>query len=375
MLHILWIIIKIILILIGILLGLALLMILLVLFCPFRYHATVEKYDDDLKKAKVKLSASWLFHGLWFRLQYGDGDFATKINVFGLPIHKILENKKNKNENKDVSDENYFDDIEEDYDDDIAEDLLEVSDGITNKKTGDSIVQKKPDNINRIKNVNDVTHNIEETDRRHLYEEESDQNSNGMILMGNEDITKNEDIKEDENSSENEEVISILQKIRNILDTISGKLKEVGQSGSMAEMFAEKINTAKEKVDGIIQKINWWKNFLTHPKVKSTWICVKNALMRILKHLIPTRLYGNVIMGWEDPSITGKVLALLGITMPFHKNCVKVTPLFDGKNVLTGNIQIKGRIYAAVILFHALKVLINKDVRYTFKYWKNKEES
>lgn len=436
MLHILWMVIKFILILLGIVLGLLLLAILLVLFCPVRYYAAAEKLEDDFKKTKFNVSVSWLFHGVWVRLQYQEGKLGTKINLLGIPIHKILEWKKAKESGESKSGADVTgNDADSGLEDEIksievdTDSLLENSGdnvteaGLEDNKQLEEDLEDQPDDL-EIQLEAQLEKAIEEFDEElnpkeevvqaeeTLQAEESlqveetwqnEESSEDEITLQEESVVESKtssvneceieevskaeeridtdeaevlDEKEDSDSdSQQDSAVGFLTKIRNILDGIAEKLRSIGKSGSPAEKVAAKIQKIKDKVQDILDKINWWKTFLTHPKVKAAVSCVKKAVIKLLKHIMPTRLYGNITIGSEDPATTGTILALLGITMPFHKNCIEVTPLFDGENVLTGKVQLKGRIYVFVLLFQALKVIINKNVRYTIKYWKNKEEA
>ena len=71
--------------------------------------------------------------------------------------------------------------------------------------------------------------------------------------------------------------------------------------------------------------------------------------------------------------MTGAVLAVLGMTMPFHKNLIEISPVFNGSNVLEGNVQLKGRIYGIVLLKTAVDIYFNKNVKYVISRWKHKE--
>lgn len=374
MLHILWMIIKFLLILIGIILGLVLLAVLLILFCPFRYHVSAEKADQDFKKTKLYISASWLFHGVWVRLFYQQGKMNTGIYLFGIPIHKFFEKKKS-GEKKKEERKRFSENIlkEEEFEEEKEE--LELSNESEEEISEECLdKEKKLELSNEIEEICEDKLDIEEKDILELSDEMNETNEKVSVEMM--DNSREENMEEESLEEESQKkTVQILEKIRNILTGVSGKLKSVGKPGSAAEKIANKLNSVKEKINKILDKINWWKNFLKHPKVKDTIKCTKNALIRMLKHIIPTRLYGDVIFGSTDPAITGAVLAMLGMTMPFHKNCVNVTPIFEEKNVLTGNIQLKGRIYIIVLLFQVLKVVINKNLWYTIKYWKNKEES
>ena len=75
-----------------------------------------------------------------------------------------------------------------------------------------------------------------------------------------------------------------------------------------------------------------------------------------------------------DPSVTGSVLAVLGMTIPLHKNCISVTPVFEDKNILEGNISMKGRIYGVFLIKTALELYFNKNIKYVIRRWKHKHK-
>ena len=81
---------------------------------------------------------------------------------------------------------------------------------------------------------------------------------------------------------------------------------------------------------------------------------------KLIHHVLPTRITGKITFGSEDPAVTGTVLALLGMTIPFHKNKIMVNPLFDGENILEGEIFLKGRIYGVVLIKIAIELYFNK---------------
>lgn len=116
----------------------------------------------------------------------------------------------------------------------------------------------------------------------------------------------------------------------------------------------------------------WWKGFLQHPKVKAAFGLVWKHARFLLKHLFPTRIEGTVAFSCEDPAWTGAILAILGMTLPFHKNCIQVTPLFHDGNEVQGNIKVKGRAYGIVFVNAAVKVYFDKNIKYVIKRWKTR---
>ena len=81
-------------------------------------------------------------------------------------------------------------------------------------------------------------------------------------------------------------------------------------------------------------KINWWKEFLDHPRTREALSFLWKNAKKLIYHVLPTRITGKITFGNEDPAVTGMVLAVLGMTIPFHKNKIEAAPLFDDENVL-----------------------------------------
>ncbi|MCC8015762.1 MAG: DUF2953 domain-containing protein, partial [Eubacterium sp.] len=88
---------------------------------------------------------------------------------------------------------------------------------------------------------------------------------------------------------------------------------------------------------------------------------VKNILYLLKKQKIKAfRL--KALFGFEDPSLTGKILGLLyTLNIPL-KNGVEITPDFE-RAVFEADANIKGRGNLFYIAVTAVKILLNKNVR------------
>lgn len=148
-----------------------------------------------------------------------------------------------------------------------------------------------------------------------------------------------------------------------LFSRIQGKLKEI-------PVKLRNIALTFRRIRG---KIGWYQKLWQHPRTQEAFSLVMRHAGFLLKHILPTKLEGKIIFGFEDPSLTGSVLGVLGMTIPFHKNCVEVTPVFDGGNLLKGNIMLRGRVYGVVLVRAALMIYFNKNVKYVMKRWKHKE--
>lgn len=145
--------------------------------------------------------------------------------------------------------------------------------------------------------------------------------------------------------------------------------------------FMEKIKSIPAKIRKIrltikrtCVKIEWWKGFFSNPRIKEAISFCWKDIKKLIRHILPVKVEGNVTFGFEDPSITGRIVALLGMSIPFHKNRIQVMPLFQtDRNILEGNIKMKGRIYGVVLVKTAAEIYFNKNVKYMINRWKHKE--
>jgi len=93
---------------------------------------------------------------------------------------------------------------------------------------------------------------------------------------------------------------------------------------------------------------------------------------KMIRHILPKHLEGQILFGMEEPDSTGKILALLAVMLPVHRNAVTITPDFSRK-IFEGRAELKGRIFLIVPVSLAVMILLDKNVRFVMKeYKKNK---
>ena len=105
--------------------------------------------------------------------------------------------------------------------------------------------------------------------------------------------------------------------------------------------FVQNCKNIRRTFGKIKKNVSWWKAFIEHPRVTAARKLVWKHGKFLLKHIFPTRIEGQVTFSFEDPALTGAALAVLGMTIPFHKNCIQINPRFDSENYLYGNIRAK----------------------------------
>lgn len=335
MLHILWLIIKFILIALGIVCALLLSVLLLILFCPVRYFIQGSKPEEDrMSELKGQVRVSWLFRGITFRFFYENKKVGTDFRILGISSDKFRRRKKKVSVKEEKAEEKTF----------PAEKSLFEDEKILEKK----IPEEK---------------------------------MSGENLSGDEKISSSEKIpsvieeKEETGKSKVQEETD-----REKTEEISKKKLEKKKPG-LLKRFMEKIKSIPSKIRKIrltikrtCVKIEWWKRFFSNPRIKEAISFCWKDIKKLIRHILPIKVEGNVTFGFEDPSITGRIVALLGMTIPFHKNCIQIMPLFQtDRNILEGTIKMKGRIYGVVLVKTAAEIYFNKNVKYMINRWKHKE--
>ena len=321
MLHILWLILKFILIILGILLGLLLLAVLLVLFCPVRYKASAVKAEGEG-------IVSWLFHGISLRAEWKDQQMEISFHLFGIPVDKLLKKRQEKR--------------------------------AVTKKSG-----KNPEKSGAEKvSVSGTDGNREEEHKKSVVDHPKSENM------------ETEDLKTDRNSASDTSADTEL----NADDTDRNSLKKrqffikgiYDRIRNIFQSIRTKLQNIRRTFGKIKKNVSWWKAFIEHPRVTAARKLVWKHGKFLLKHIFPTRIEGQVTFSFEDPALTGAALAVLGMTIPFHKNCIQIDPRFDSENYLYGNIRAKGRIYGFVPVRAAVSIYFNKNIKYVIKRWKTR---
>ncbi len=353
MLHILWLILKFILIILGILLGLLLLAVLLVLFCPVRYKASAVKTEGAWNQIEGEGVVSWLFHGVSLKAEWKDRQMEMSFHLFGIPVDKLLK----KRQKKKLDSENTKN----------TKNTSKKSKSGTKNSRSEAVNSKNEEHESEAKLLNDSADqgvNSTENHTKINENEESigqdqhkpDNESENTETVTNENKIQPEDTASEEVSEQKTFFIKrIYDRIRNIFKGIRTKLQNI-----------------RRTLKKVKNNLSWWKSFLEHPRVKAARTLVWKHAKFLLKHIFPTKIEGQVAFSFENPALTGTALAVLGMTIPFHKNCVQINPRFDGENYLQGNIRAKGRIYGFVFLRAALIIYFDKNIKYVIKRWKTR---
>lgn len=130
----------------------------------------------------------------------------------------------------------------------------------------------------------------------------------------------------------------------------------------------EKFIDSKAGIQKIKNKIDYWKNLLTSDPMKEAMEFLWKKTKGLLHHILPRRMTGRIHFGFEDPSKTGKTLAYFSMLYPFTKDNLVIEPEFETEElILEGDIAFRGRIRLGYLVYVALSVVLNKNIRRQYK--------
>lgn len=288
--------------------SLLLIIIALILFVPIRYRIIANKFEDSDFYAEIKLT--WLLHFINILIKYTD-DLYYRVRVILIPIKKSDNLKKHKNNSKktepDPNDTKSIDEGEN------------ISDKSVNEDISDNEISKDKEEI-----------------------------------VSTSDLDENDDdnIKFDENKG-------IIYKIRFVLTKFFEFLFNI----------KEKLNEAYNTVVNIVKDIDYYINALKDERNKKVISLCLSQASSIINNIKPKVFNGNLTIGIDDPYTMGQILSIYGILFPIIHDKITINPVYD-KEVIEGDLYIKGRISVFVLIRAAIKIYFNRDYKRMIKIFK-----
>ncbi|MGN1141215.1 MAG: DUF2953 domain-containing protein [Oliverpabstia sp.] len=321
MLHILITILKILGILLLVLVGILLFIVLSILFVPVCYRAQGHKREDDLYG---KAAVSWLFRLIYVRVIYSEGKTAFEVYLFGIPLFALMNKLKERKKRKSIKSK-------------AAKNKKSFSQSKNDRSVKKSDSDKQITKSNTIKNDT-----AEKTD------------ANGHDIK-KDDAKKTSDPVSDRLSS-------IWNKAKNLL---TGILNFPGK-------VVARIQKIRLTFRGICDKIKQWYTFLQMDDTKQAVHFLTGKGRLLIRHIMPRKITGRILFGFDDPALTGKALAAASLLCPLYKNRFQITPVFD-RTVFEGEVKLRGRIFGGYLLLQALQIYRNREVKATYQRFQQKE--
>ena len=315
-------------------------LLLLVLFMPVVYRGSGEAHEGHIKG---EVTVNWLFHALFFSLVYDDTreeKVVKNISVFGIPLEKIkalLSGKKDPEKEK-----------------------------AARKKKLEKLKENDPETYERLRE--------EARERRRLERER---------LKAEEEAEKEKEARQKEALKRKKAKVK-KRAAYSVETTYSAIRRFVRRTVIYAVEFIQdlfwlpwditnRMRTIFRKVRDILGTVSRWSQFIFDPSTMRLLRTLIKVLKKLLGHIRPREFKGNVTFGFEDPYQTGLVLAGAESCYPLWCRSVVIAPDFTQKT-LEGDLMLRGRIFLSYVVWQALKVLFDKDVKRAIKFLKQEKE-
>lgn len=322
MLHILFLILKIIGILLAVLFGLILLIIGIVLFVPVCYRGKVQG-DLDGRELEGCAKVSWLFGLVRAVLTLKNGKTDMSVRIAWKRIGEQKEEKKDehiktesKTESKTVSQK------EPEMESQKLQPLEKVEKSTPSDPQKVSEEPGIPERAEKKSEQSRTVHQKSSEEKRHQKKSEKDTADD-----------------------------------RSKIEKITDKIK------CTFDRFCDKMNEITEKKEKLA-------DFLRDKTHREAFAKLKKEGFRLLKKLMPGKIQGDVTFGFEDPSMTGKALAWISMLYPWIGEHTDITPDFEQRK-LSGNLSIQGRLYVVTPVAAAVRLVMCKAIRRSFKDIRN----
>ncbi len=324
MLHILLMILKIIGILILVILGLLLTVILLVLLVPVQYRLRGSYREKPAGEVRV----TWLLRMLSAQITY-DEDLDAQVKVLGFRIFRLKD--------KAAGDE------PDEMEPDEMEPESEIG-WVENGQTGTEDKVSVPD-----KSREAAAETSPEPSADRPLDEDKIQTAETASEPSAESLKEDESPEPDKAAAEDEEPADdqkvpedLFEKIEYLFSGVCDKLE------------------AADKTKKRLMKL--WE----HPDTQHTISLLWRQVKKIIRHVIPQKAGGNVILGFDDPALTGQVMAVCSVLYALYGEQLVITPDFENK-IIDGELEMKGRIRAGTLALIAVRVLADRKFWATLK--------
>lgn len=345
LIHIILGLLKIIGILLLLLLSLLFFVLLSVLFVPVRYQAYGYR-DSEVSKGTVRVS--WLARLISCKASYDSQEKKTKwsVKIFGISIQKVMAWKKKRKKTKRNTKQKNAQTKELKIKETKTKELQQIE-----ENRGKESPSKETETVLKSKEIQEK---IEQEPNQDIVKSEQKVKKAKKIEQKSEKVERIEaEADKKENAEKPSPIGLFLKKLRKILE--------------IPKKILQKLKKIRITVRGICDKISEIRTFLESEVFLNAKTLLFGEVKKLGIHIFPRKVQGEIAFGFDDPSFTGRVLAVAGLCYPLYGNSIKITPYFDRK-ILEGEIKLKGRIRGIVLLKSALKVGFNHEIR---EIWKN----
>ena len=329
-----------------IILLLLLLLLLLVLFVPISYRVYLE---GEKKRIESRAGVTWLFRAVafevYFRKAEGETGKQTDLRLFGVSLpglkKKLSDRKKKKIKQQ-------------------------------KKKQLEAVRKTDPDQYEQLRAEALARKKEREEERRRREAEERAMAEERTPAPPPVDsgLSKKERRRRRRIRKTADFLLFLKRMILRVFEfAAEAAVRILELPGKVMERLLRFISDAA----ATLRKIRRWTDFLLDARTKRAAVKLKKALFGILRAVRPRRITGRAAFGFDDPALTGEAAGLAYALQGPAGNHLLLIPDFTEKK-FEGNLEIAGRIFLVRIAAAALGAIISKDVRYCYRFIKNRDK-
>ena len=148
---------------------------------------------------------------------------------------------------------------------------------------------------------------------------------------------------------------------RSFIESLAGSNKNGAPCGNPSQSCLPESTTWSTNANPVLA-------FIENEENQKSFRLIKRQLMRVLRHIFPRKLSGQVTFGVEDPYLMGQILSVAAFLYPVYGKKIDLTPVMDA-NALDGELSFRGRVQIGVLALMALRIWMDKNVRtQVYKY-------
>lgn len=318
-------------------LGLIIALILMVLFVPIRYRLK-GVMPESAEGTEVIAKVTYLLHIISVCFTYKDKKTELSVRILGIPIRRNKdnnkENKKNKKNKKDAK----------------------KTDEPEKTETYETIRQQELP-------LEQPQYTIETwEDCRNREFEEFDTEPEELDIEA-----KGRDTESEQLDPEPDRANGFWGKICDFVRIIKEFCKKTYQT------VYNLIHNTEKTIKRISSEVEFYSRYVQDERNKNAFSKCIFYLKKILKSVKPRRIKGNINFGMENPAATGQVLMYMSLIYPVMPRKLNINPDFE-KKILEGDIYIKGRVLILVMLWSAVRIYFDRDVKRALRIMKRHRE-
>lgn len=311
-------ILKVIGILILVVLAILLLILLLLLFCPVRYSGSADR--EEAGGVKARADVTWLLHLLHLTVAVEGTEPVFSVRILGIAPEKFGRLKSIFRHKKAVSGKKTESKLPEPQEEAGKKVSVQPS-ACADKKT-----EHKPD--------------------AESASEEKKQTTEKTAFV----------------SSLAGRLVFFLKKALHL----PGRLADALKHGK------DKLRRDVRNARRAAKKASEWKAFVSRQECRDALTLIWKKFSRLIRHILPGKLSGQVNFGFSDPADTGMLLAVFAPFYPLYGEYVQIVPDFQEKR-FSFSLDFKGRIYGFMVLYVALGLFLDKNVQMIIRKIRKKE--